>query len=539
MLLTLKDVKKIFGSDLLFENLNFEIKEKDRIGLVGRNGSGKTTIFKLITELEVPDKGQVFKRKNATIGYLSQIPEFDGLVADFLKMSFQNLMELKEKMTVLEQKMLDPNKFEKALQQYGEVQEQFSRLGGYEIDSKLEMVTNGLRIPHLLNQSFEQLSGGEKTKVGLAKVLLEEPTVLLLDEPTNHLDLPSIEWLENYLKDFKGACCIISHDRYFLDEVVTKVADLESGEITLYHGNYSAFVNEKEERLLAEFKAFQEQQKKLKKMKEAIKRLRQWANQSNPPNAALHKRARNMERAIERMEKLDRPILDPKKMNLSFHTDQRSGKDVVRLEGIGKTYQDVTVLQNLDLHIRYQDRLAIVGPNGSGKSTLLHIIMEEEKPSSGNVHLGAQVKIGYLSQQPLHGVDPNMKMIDYFRSFITVTEGQAREILSRFMFYGYSVFQKVSQLSGGERMRLKLSIFMHQDLNLLILDEPTNHLDVDSQEVLEDALEQFTGTVLCVSHDRYFLNNCFHETAYLLGGKLHRFIGNYDETKEKAQSVGY
>jgi ATP-binding cassette, subfamily F, member 3 len=533
MLITLKDAKKILGGEIIFENLTFEINENDRIGLVGRNGSGKTTIFKLLTKIEPLDNGQLFIKKDAKVGYLAQIPTFDGTVLQFLQSSFEQLSEISTRMKKLEDKMQDPDHFEKALAQYGELQEQFTRLGGYEMDSKIDRVANGLQIYSLLNQPFEVLSGGEKTKAGLAKVLLEEPEVLLLDEPTNHLDLPSIQWLEQYVRDYDGACCIISHDRYFLDQVVNKIADLELGEITHYTGNYSSFVKEKEERLLAEFKAYQEQEKKIKKMKEAIKRLKEWANQANPPNEGLHKRARNMERALERMERIEKPLIDPKKMNLSFSSDQRSGKDVVRLEGVCKDYDGVQVLEGIDLHIRYKERLAIVGPNGSGKSTLLKILMGDLEPSYGRAVMGSQVQIGYLSQHALQDVDPNTRLIDYFREHIRVTEGQAREILARFMFYGYTVFHKIKQLSGGERMRVKLAIFMHQDLNLLILDEPTNHLDVDSQEVLEDALEKFNGTVLCVSHDRYFLNQCFQETAYMVDGKLSRMLGSYEETKDK------
>ncbi|MRG86303.1 ribosomal protection-like ABC-F family protein [Salinibacillus xinjiangensis] len=531
MIVTLKDAKKILGGDVIFENLTLEINQQDRIGLVGRNGSGKTTIFKLLAKIEPLDEGHLFIKKDARIGYLAQIPTYEGPVIHYLQESFKTLMDLKQQMTALEAKMLDPEQFERTMTRYGDIQEQFTRLGGYEMDSKIDRVTHGLAIHNLLDLPFSTLSGGEKTKVGLARVLLEEPDVLLLDEPTNHLDLPSIEWLESYVNEYSGACCIISHDRHFLDQVVTKIADLESGEITLYKGNYSSFVQEKEERLLAEFKAYQEQQKKIKKMREAIKRLRQWANQANPPNEKLFKRAKHMERALERMEKLNKPLLDPKKMALSFQSEQRSGKDVVRLTDVHKEYGSNKVLEGLKLHIRFQDRLAIVGPNGSGKSTILRLIMETETPTSGKVEIGSQVQIGYLSQQPLQDAKPNTKLIDYFRSYIRVTEGQARQILARFMFYGYSVFRSIRQLSGGERMRLKLAIFMHQDLNLLILDEPTNHLDVESQEVLEDALAKFTGTVICVSHDRFFLNQCFPETAYLSKGKLHRFFGTYEETK--------
>ncbi|MBO8155540.1 MAG: ABC-F type ribosomal protection protein [Bacillaceae bacterium] len=533
MLITLKNAKKVFGSDTIFEGLNFEIKEKDRIGLVGRNGCGKTTLFKLFTQVESLDEGNLFIKKNTKIGYLDQIPEFEGSVRKYLQSGFFRLQEMKQQMEKLEEQMQHPDTFEKAMARYGSLQDQFSRLGGYEMDAKLEAVANGLNIQHLLEHSFSSLSGGEKTKAGLGKILLEEPDVLFLDEPTNHLDLSAIEWLEDYLKEFQGACCIISHDRYFLDQAVNKIADLEAGELTIYHGNYSRFIKEKEERLLAEFKAYQEQQKKIKKMRETIKRLKEWANQANPPNEGLHRRARSMERALERMEKKEKPLIDPKKMKLSFQTGERSGTDVVKMKEVTKQFGDKKVLQGVDFHVRFRDRIAIAGKNGSGKSTLLNGIMGLIEPDSGEISVGSQVQIGYLSQHPFEHADPNQTVIDHFREHIRVTEGQARQILARFLFFGYAVFRKLHQLSGGERMRLKLAIFMHQNLNLLILDEPTNHLDLDSQEVLEEALDQFEGTVICVSHDRYFLNRNFKETAYLIDGKLYRFHGNYDETKEK------
>lgn len=534
MLITLKNVKKILGGDHLFESLNFDIQPQSRIGLVGRNGSGKTTIFKLITGREDLDAGDLFIKKHTKVGYLAQIPEFpSGTVRAFLQTSFRKVNEINETMKSLEQQMQNPDTYAHVMKEYGELQEQYIHLGGYEMDARIEAVAHGLNIHPLLYSPFEQLSGGEKTKAGLAKILLEKPEVLLLDEPTNHLDLHAIEWLEEYLKQYEGAICIISHDRFFLDQTVTQIADLENGEINSYQGNYSTYVKEKEERLLAEFKAYQEQQKKIKKMKEAIKRLRQWANEANPPNEKLFKRARNMERALERIEKLDKPVLDPKTMDLNFSVEQRSGNDVLVVEGASKSFGEKTVLKDVHLHVRFQNRIALLGDNGSGKTTLLNLLMGKNVPDHGKVMIGSQVQIGYLPQNPLEDVDPQKRLIDYFREYIRVTEGQARQILAKFLFFGYSVFHKIHNLSGGERMRLKLAVFMHQGINVLILDEPTNHLDVESQEVLEEAVDEFQGTVLCVSHDRYFLNRCFQETAYLHQGTLKRYLGNYQETKSK------
>ncbi|MFD2923220.1 ribosomal protection-like ABC-F family protein [Halobacillus naozhouensis] len=537
-MITVKDVYKIIGGKVLFESLTFEINEGQKIGLVGRNGSGKSTLFRLITKEEELDGGDLFIKKDLAIGYLRQIPDqFNGTAKKYLEAAFTELNQLLMDMQRLEKEMLDPEKMEKALSRYGEVQDQFTEMGGYEVEAMISQVANGLRVEQLLDLPFRSLSGGEKTKLSLARILLEKPEVLLLDEPTNHLDLVAIEWLEQYLLQYKGAVCIISHDRSFLDHTVSTIVDLESGVAQSYKGNYSSFEQQKEEQLLAEFHQYQEQQKKIKKMKEAIRRLRQWANEANPPNPKLFKKAKSMERALEKMEKINRPILDRKKMGLTLQADGRSGNDALTAEGVTKGYRGRLILDEIYLNLRYKERLAIVGANGSGKSTLLKLLLQQEKPDAGVVKQGSSIQIGYLPQNPLDGVDDQQRMIDYFREYIRVTEGQARHLLAAFMFYGYDVFLKIAHLSGGERMRLKLAVFMHEGVNLLVLDEPTNHLDVESQEVLEEALEHFEGTVIGVSHDRYFLNRCFKETAYLVEGRLYRYLGSYNETKEKWQGL--
>ncbi|ASF37953.1 ABC transporter ATP-binding protein [Halobacillus halophilus] len=533
MLITLKDIYKIVGGRVLFECLNFELNEGQRVGLVGRNGSGKSTLFRLITKEESIDGGDVFIRKHLTIGYLKQIPEeWESSGRAYLEAAFGELLQMKNDMQKLEEKMLDPEQMERSLREYGEIQERFTQAGGYEIESSISQVANGLKVKDLLDQPFSQLSGGEKTKLGLARILLEKPDVLLLDEPTNHLDLQAIEWLEEYLQQYDGSVCMISHDRSFLNHTVTDIMDLESGDIQTYKGNYTSFEKQKEEKLLAEFHQYQEQQKKIKKMKEAIRRLRQWANEANPTNPKLFKKAKSMEKALERMEKMDKPVVDPKKMNLALQAEGRTGKDILVAEGVKKTYGARTILNGVHLHLRNQDRLALVGANGSGKSTLLRLLLGQEEPEEGSIKTGPSIRIGYLPQNPLMGADRDQRMIDYFRNSIRVTEGEARHMLAAFMFYGYDVFQKIRHLSGGEQMRLKLAVFMHKGINVLILDEPTNHLDIESQEVLEEALKKFEGTVLGVSHDRYFLNQCFSDTAYLSGGKIYRYIGSYDETRK-------
>lgn len=529
-------IAKSFGGNIIFKDLSLEVQEGSRIGLVGRNGGGKTTLLKLLGNQETVDEGVIHWKKGLKIGYLAQISDFKELTSkDVLKTAFEELIATETKLQQLEFEMgkdITPVELERLMDQYGKLQDEFILNGGYEMDAQLDRIANGLNITNLLDKSFSSLSGGEKTKVGLGLSLLKNPELLLLDEPTNHLDLKAIEWLGAFLKEYSGTIILISHDRYFLDEVVTKVLEMEDGEIDLYHTNFSNYVKEKEERLLREFQEYQEQQKKIKKMKEAIKRLRDWANRANPPSAALHKRATNMQRALDRIEKLERPKIDVKKMAIDFEANVRSGKDVIVMEDVAKRFGGRTLLNQVNMLVHYRDRTAIVGENGTGKSTLLKMILKEIEPDKGVVKVGSNVKVGYLSQHVYTDIG-DKPLIDVFRSEVLVNEGEARHILARFLFYGPAVFRKVSQLSGGERMRLRLAQLMYLDINLLILDEPTNHLDIDSCEVLEEALEQFNGTILAVSHDRYFLNKLFKKIYWLKDGAVHFFDGNYDWAKGK------
>ncbi|MEK4501734.1 ribosomal protection-like ABC-F family protein [Bacillus sp. FSL R12-0069] len=533
---SVNNVTKSFGGNIIFENISLEIKNGERVGLVGRNGSGKTTIFQLLTGMESLDAGAIHMKKGTRIGHVAQIPKFDeGMtVYDVLSSAFKAEKELEREMRTLENNMAEerePSALQKLMERYGVIQEKFAFLGGYEIEASLMKVANGLQVTELFPRSFLELSGGEQTKISLAYMLLQKPDLLLLDEPTNHLDLFAVEWLEQFLKEYNGTVVVISHDRYFLDEVVTKIFDLEDGEIHVYHTNYSRFVEEKEERLLQEFQAYQEQQKKIKKMKEAIKRLREWANQANPPNEGLHKRARSMERALERMEKLKKPILERKQMGLQFEGQERSGKDVVVMKEVSKGFAEHLLFNEANLHVRFQERAAIVGRNGTGKTTLLKLLLEEIEPDAGEIRIGSSVKIGYLSQHAYGNMKSNV--LEAFRECVAVTEGEARHILAKFLFYGPAVFKKVTQLSGGEKMRLRLAQLMYQDINFLILDEPTNHLDIESREVLEEALEQYNGTILAVSHDRYFLNKLFEKTYWIDECTLFEFAGNYAWARQK------
>ncbi len=535
---SVNQISKIYGGHTIFENITFEIKTSERIGLVGRNGSGKSSLLKIITGEETPDHGAVHWKKNLNIGYLAQIPNTPNTTTayQFLLEAFSSLLKLKHELTRIEQKLTQPDLpyYDRLIDQYGQLQDQFSLSGGYEIDAKIARISSGLKISHLLDRDFCTLSGGEKTKLGLAYALLQAPELLILDEPTNHLDMSAIEWLGDFLKDYSGSVLLVSHDRYFLDQIVNKIIDLEEGQLTIYPMNYSQFMKAKEERLIAEFKAYQDQQKKIKKMKETIKQLRIWANQANPPNEGLHKRARNMERALERMKKLSKPVLEAKRIGLDLSAANRSGQDVIVLKNVSKAFQDQLLFEDINLSVYFKDRVAIIGDNGTGKSTLLKIMLGELDPDQGGVKQGSQLKIGYLSQQPFAHLSSESVM-DVFRDKVVLSE--ARHFLARFMFYGHHVYKKISQLSGGERMRLRLAQLMQQDINLLVLDEPTNHLDIESIEVLEDVLEQFQGTIIAVSHDRYFINKLFTKIYWIEDRQIHHYLGNYQEAKQKRQQL--
>jgi len=436
-------------------------------------------------------------------------------------------------MTILEQEM-QSNVTDKTLWQYGQVQEQFMLQGGYEVEAQLAMIANGLGIMEMLAQPFSSLSGGEKTKVMLGQILLSQPAILLLDEPTNHLDMQAIEWLEKYVRSFEGIIIVVSHDRHFMNQIAHKVIEIEDGEAFTYTGNYDAFIAQKEAKIEQQFADYEEQQKKIKKMQETIKRLKQWANEANPPNASMHRRAKSMEKALARIERVKKPI-SKKKMNLALTMAERSGKEVVQLQNIFHGY-DKPLLIDSNLAVYFGERLAIVGNNGSGKSTLLKMMLGEIVPNRGVCHVGSNVKIGYLSQQLEHK-NPAIRLIDAFRENVAVSEAEARHILARFLFYGYDVFKKVKNLSGGEKMRLRLAQLMHEDINVLILDEPTNHLDIEAREVLEDTLESFEGTIIGVSHDRYFLQKIFSKTAWLKDQTIHVFEGDYEWARQKLEEL--
>ncbi|QKS70062.1 ABC-F family ATP-binding cassette domain-containing protein [Paenalkalicoccus suaedae] len=536
--LQVNKVAKARGGEHILTNVSFEINEGTRVGMVGANGSGKSTLFALLKGMESPDEGDIHWKKGTRIGAIDQLPnEGEKLGEMILQEAFQEANQLEKELRELEHILsteTDDKQLMKAVERYSYVQEAYETAGGYKKDSMIRQVASGLGITGLLQKPFSNMSGGERTKLALGKVLLQQPTMLLLDEPTNHLDIDAIEWLTDYLKQVNATVLCIAHDRQFLQDVAERIIEIEDGEAHSYETNFKGYEVQKEERLLLEFKHYEEQQKKIKKMKETIKQLRIWANQANPPNDSMHRRASSMEKALQRIEVKKKPIMERTKMKLSLSVDARSGEDAVLLEGVQKTFVDQPVLKQVDMHIRYQDRVAIIGPNGSGKSTLLRILLGEVKADSGSIKLDSQVKIGYLSQHLFDGYK-EQSVIDVFRETVHVDEGEARQLLARFLFYGYSVFKKMHQLSGGERVRLRLAQLLHQSVNLLILDEPTNHLDVASQEVLEQALNEFDGTVILVSHDRYLVERIVTGVYWLEDGHAFYTDGAYSRAKEKRQ----
>ncbi len=535
--MAVKDIQKYYGANEVLHNVSFELQAGERAVLIGRNGTGKSTLFKIIAGLLEYDRGTLAIRKGAVVGYLDQIPDRYNtyLVEEVLNEAFYEIFTIRDEMRKLEKKMVlyVEGELERCMQQYGRLQIQFEHQGGYEIEEKRRRICTGLKFSEeFLYRPFESLSGGEKTTVLLGKILLQQPDILLLDEPTNHLDIEAMEWLEEYVKSYPGAVLMISHDRYFLDRTVQKVIELERGEAFVYYGNYSDYGAEKQEQLLQQMQNYQVQQKKIKAMEEAIKRFRQWGAQSDNPK--MFKKAASMEKRIEKIDKLDKPLLDAPKMQLDFVQGNRSGKDVITVTEVCKEYGEKKLLQNANLHVRYKDCIGIFGKNGCGKSTLIRMILGVETPDIGQVKVGSSVKIGYLEQN-IYFPDEEINLLEALQHTFTLSEEKARRILFRFLFYKEDVHKKLKNLSGGEKVRLKLCILMNQEVNLLIMDEPTNHLDIDSREMLEEALLEFDGTILMISHDRYFLNKIAKKITAFEAYKLVTYEGSYEYFREKRE----
>lgn len=545
----LNGVKKFMEATLVVNNITFEAYEGDKVGIVGANGSGKSTILKLIAGIEKMhyypgypqtsspgyDEGLINLPRGATKAYLEQSPVYpEGLkVIDVLNLAFEEIVSIENQMRELEDQMktLEDKALEKALNKYSDLVHLYEVKGGYEREEKLGKVCTGLNFAEsFLNKDFDLLSGGEKTTVVLGKLLIHNPDILLLDEPTNHLDMEAIEWLEGYLKNYKGIVIIVSHDRYFLDNVVTKIVEIEDMESISYKGNYSSFVSQKEENMRIQYEHFREQQKKINNMEKQVTSLRDWAMRAD--NNKFFRRAASIQKKLNKMERIDKPIFERRNMRLEFKEGQRSGNETIKAIGLSKSYQDKIIFKDSDLMVYYGEKVGLVGPNGSGKTTFLKMLLVEEQPDKGVVELGANVKAAYLPQK-ITFKNEEFTVLEAFREDISILEGKAREYLAKFMFYKKSPFKKVKHLSGGERIRLKLAMLLYQDINLLILDEPTNHLDIDSIETLEEALEDFKGTIFFISHDRYFINKMAERVVALENYRFKSYSGNYDDYKSQ------
>ena len=528
----LNNIKKNFGLKNILDGFNLEIKTGERVALIGQNGSGKSTILKIIAKEENIDSGTINIKKGASLGYLKQIYENEKeniSVKDYLYESFKNITETEQKLRNIEQKMSEEkneNELEKLLKKYGNLQEEYLNIGGYEINEKFSKICSKFNIyENMLNQNYNNLSGGERTKINLAKLLLNNPDILLLDEPTNHLDIDALNFLEELILKYKGTVLIVSHDRYFLDKVIAKTVLLENGKEKVYFGNYSYFLKEDERRTLAEFENYKNQQKQIEKMKESIKTLRKFGDIAK--NELFFKRAKSIEKRLEKMEVLEKVDLDKKSINLKFNIENRSGKDVLKVENLTKKFSSKTIFEDASFFISYGEKIALIGKNGTGKSSLINMILNKDKEYKGTIKLGASIKIGYIPQNIIFE-NENQNILDFFLEENNFSDEQARSKLAKYGFRGESVFKKIKNLSGGEKVRLILLKLIQKDINFLILDEPTNHIDIDTREILEDALKEFPGTVLFVSHDRFFINKIATRVLNIEENKIKSYFGNYD-----------
>ena len=519
-------VKEFEVGHKILDGLTFQVDTGERVGLLGPNGCGKTTLLRILTGVMDYDEGDVVIAPGKRMGLISQIPVYPAgyTVEDVLATAFEPLREMEREMAALAEQMgegTDPA----LLARYDKLTAAFEAAGGYETDTKTNKVCNGLTIPQSMReQLFDKLSGGEKTRVNLARLILEDTDILLLDEPTNHLDLRATEWLEEYLDKFKGTVLTVSHDRYFLDKVVNRIVEIQSGKAEFYSGNYSFYVVEKERRYEEKLRQYEKEQAKIEQLEKAAEQMRIWAYSGMDKT---FKRVKSMEKRIERMRTTDRPTKE-RKMEVRFGGREFRGDEVLTIKGLTKSFGDRTLFSNLGLEVAGGERIALLGDNGSGKTTLLKILLGEEEPDTGKVRMGPTVKVGYLPQH-VHFDHPERNLVDTLIYEQDCTAQTARNRLAAFKFRGEDVFKPVSALSGGEQSRLRLCMLMDEKINLLILDEPTNHLDIQSREWIEEAVEEYEGNLLFVSHDRYFIDRFASRIWMLEDGHITDFRGNYQE----------
>lgn len=532
MILSCSNISKSFGENNVLKNISFLLNEKDRAAIVGVNGSGKTTLFKMILgELE-PTSGEIAMPKNIEVGCFSQdlALNSENTVYEEMRNVFSRIWEIEAEKKALETKMKNAAQSELGalMDKYDRLTEEFDRRKGFECESRIRGVIRGLGFSDEDSEKkISSLSGGQKTRCALSRLLLTNPELLLLDEPTNHLDIDSIRWLEGFLGSYDGAVIIVSHDRYFIDRTTTKIIEIENGLSKVYNGSYQDYITRKNKDREALLHRYESQQREIRKQKESIERLRSFNREKSI------KRAESKEKALERAEKIQNPDPLPEKMRISLVPSKESGNDVLTLKGISKSFGENTLFADLDLEIKKGEKTALIGANGTGKTTLFKIITKELAPDMGDIRYGSGVSIGFFDQEQKN-LSPEKTVFDEISDENPrMTETEIRNLLALFVFCGDDVFKSVSMLSGGEKGRLSLAKLMLSRANLLLLDEPTNHLDIYSKEILENALSVYKGTVLFISHDRYFINSVADKVIELKDGRLRTYLGNYDYYEEK------
>jgi ATP-binding cassette subfamily F protein 3 len=537
IIMQLNGIGKSFGAEQILTNIKLEIKDTDRIAIVGRNGAGKSTLLKIMAGEISYDEGELFKPKDMTVGYLSQHTTLHSEKTIWQEMLevFEDLRMQEQELRILETQMaasatLSAADYEKLLKDYDMLQQDFTARGGYNYESEIKAVLSGLHFDHYEEETpVSELSGGQKTRLALGKLLLRKPQLLILDEPTNHLDIDTLGWLENYLNSYPGAVAIVSHDRYFLDKTISIVYEISRHEAKKYHGTYSKFLEQRALDYERELKAFEKQQTEIKRMEDFVQR--------NIVRASTTKRAQSRRKQLEKMEKVDRPPGDEASASFSFQINRKSGNDVLKINEFTFRYDtgQKPLFQHVSFEVNRGERIALVGPNGVGKTTLLKVILGRLTAESGSIRHGTNVQIGYYDQEQANLSSSKSVLQELWDEYPGVNEKDIRTVLGNFLFSGDDVLKPVHALSGGEKARLALAKLMMQQANLLILDEPTNHLDIDSKEVLEAALADFPGTIIFVSHDRYFINKITDQVAEMQQDGITMYLGDYDYYVEKKQ----
>ena len=536
IVLSANNLSKSYGVDEIFANVSFHVNKGDRVGIVGINGAGKTTLLKILTGESQPSSGGFFVSSELNIGYLKQSDAFDSnnTVIEEVNSIFTKLYVMEKKLHDLSHKLSDENdpNLGANIDRFSKLQEDYKNLGGYTYKSEIKGVLKSMAFTEeYYDKKIHTLSGGEKTRLSLACLLLKKPDILFLDEPTNHLDIGTLKWLEQYLKGYNGTLIIVSHDRYFLDKLVNKVFEIENGRLTVYNGNYSEYSVKRSEKRDAEFRAYQKQKKELDRQEDIIRKFKERGTEK------LAKRARSREKRLDSMEKIERPLFSKDKMKISFRENFRSGNDVLMAEDLKKSFSERTIFDKVSFDIKRGEKICLVGDNGIGKTTLLKIIMGEVSYDDGYLKIGHNVEFGYYDQGQMLLNEEKTVMDELHDEYSLYTDGEIRSILGRFLFKNEDVFKTVKLLSGGEKARLSLLKMMLKGSNTLILDEPTNHLDIDAREVFEDAIKEFEGTVIVVSHDRYFLNKVPDKIFELTREGITQYLGNYDYYVEKSSEI--